>query len=306
MAQQVALMTVEELNEREERIERGFETFIDVGNALREIRDRRGYRTAGYDRFEDYLFERWELTRDRAYQLIAAASVSDLLSSNVENFLHTPPDNESQARALAPLAKTDPDAAREVWQEVQDEHGDKVTASKVREAVKERMPQRTYACPECGENWTTKQAAGECCAEEMTTAFDSPEWTRSQQRRARQAVESLPANQRESAVVIATTDADPETTIKRLERLTKVSVARRSTIINEAGNDLDSAITMLDELNAPVDVERIAAVERAIEFLEPTYQDYPDDPHSPRIRSAATELRRVLNQMTDAANGEHR
>lgn len=304
MAQQLALPTLTEL---EERIERGLETFVDVGLALMEVRDRRLYREAGYPTFEKYCIGKWDFKRHRAYQLIEAAQTVKTLSLEDQNVEHvqqipeSPRINPRQARELAPLAKADPDAAREVWQEVQEQHGDKVTAEKVREAVRERMPQpepeRHYTCPECGDEWTTKQAARECCQDDLYTAFDESEWTNSQRRRARQAVEELPAHQREVAILIATTDADAETTIKRLEQLTKASAARRLAIINEAGNDLDSAIGMIEELVKPVAVERVVAIERAIEFLESTYRDY-DDVHAPQLRALTSELRKLQRQMT--------
>ncbi|WP_062235822.1 hypothetical protein [Aureimonas sp. N4] len=57
------------LAECEKVIEKGLSTFVDVGNALVEIRDDKLYRET-HQRFEDYCRDRWDLGRARAYQLI--------------------------------------------------------------------------------------------------------------------------------------------------------------------------------------------------------------------------------------------
>ena len=119
------------LAELEATVERGLATFVEVGAALLAIRDRRLYREA-HGTFEDYCRERWRFSRPRAYQMIEAAEVMALVSTNVDI---APPTNEAQARELAPLVKADPEAAREAWAEARAEHGDKLTAQKVRRVV---------------------------------------------------------------------------------------------------------------------------------------------------------------------------
>lgn len=52
-------------------IEKGLQTFIEVGNALLEIRDSRLYRQ-DYGTFEDYCRKRWKISRAHAYRLIEA------------------------------------------------------------------------------------------------------------------------------------------------------------------------------------------------------------------------------------------
>jgi hypothetical protein len=79
------------LVELEAVIERGVKTFVEVGEALMEIRDGRLYRET-HSSFESYLRERWNISRPRGYQLIDAAK----LSTTVD----TPPGNEWQAREL--------------------------------------------------------------------------------------------------------------------------------------------------------------------------------------------------------------
>ena len=53
----------------EQALEKGIENFVDAGNALSEIRDKRLYRF-GFDTFEDYCQKRWQLSRSYAYRLI--------------------------------------------------------------------------------------------------------------------------------------------------------------------------------------------------------------------------------------------
>lgn len=89
-------------------IERGLNTFYEVGSALSEIRDSRLYRIK-YATFEDYCQERWSMSRRRGYELIAAAAVVE----NVRNCAHEEPANEAQARELS---KLDEIAQQAVWQ----------------------------------------------------------------------------------------------------------------------------------------------------------------------------------------------
>lgn len=113
------------LAELEQTIERGLATFIEVGQALLEIRDSRLYRES-HGTFEDYCRERWGFSRQRGHQLIEAAEVSTVVDVA----------NEAQARELAPL-KDNPDQMAEAWSEA-NRHG-LPTGAKVREAVARRM-----------------------------------------------------------------------------------------------------------------------------------------------------------------------
>jgi hypothetical protein len=87
--------------ERAERIiVRGLRSFLEVGMALKEIRDQRLYRQQ-YETFEEYCIKRWDFSRPRAYQLCAASEVMADLSTNVHNRLL--PESEAQARPLTRL-----------------------------------------------------------------------------------------------------------------------------------------------------------------------------------------------------------
>jgi len=100
-----------ELKTLEKVIERGMSTFVEVGNALKTIRDSRLYREQ-YKTFDKYVKERWGFNKQRAYQLIESADA-------VENVQHVgqiePPTN---ARQASELAKAPPEKQAEVWKEV--------------------------------------------------------------------------------------------------------------------------------------------------------------------------------------------
>jgi DNA modification methylase len=96
-------MDDEELTRLERVIERGHQTFIEVGEALLSIRERKGYRRVGFPTFEAYLKERWGWSRQRGYQLIRAAGVlSDLRSDGLSTSVVIP--SEHHARVIASLA----------------------------------------------------------------------------------------------------------------------------------------------------------------------------------------------------------
>jgi phage N-6-adenine-methyltransferase len=118
------------LRECESVIEQGLETFRDVGTALLEIRDNRLYRETGYATFAQYCRERWGFSRQRGYQLMSAAQVSNVLdTAGLEA-----PRNARQAAELARL--NDPEEQVEVWRAVVEKFGENVTAQQVREAIR--------------------------------------------------------------------------------------------------------------------------------------------------------------------------
>lgn len=118
------------LSRNEAKIERGLQTFYEVGNALAEIRDDRLYRE-NYATFEEYCQERWGMSRPRAYQFIDAADVRGRLSTIVDKL----PANESQVRPLTQLAPNEQVAA---WQRaVETAPNGKVTAAHVASVVEE-------------------------------------------------------------------------------------------------------------------------------------------------------------------------
>lgn len=151
-AKQVAELSAVEvvrLQALEEVVERGLATFVAVGAALAEIREKRLYR-AQYPEFDDYVRERWGISETRATRLISARAV-------VENLKTMPigigvlPVTEAQARELAHLP---PEEQGPAWQRAVDaatEAGKPVTAKRVREAVRPEVGTKPRAekCPYC-------------------------------------------------------------------------------------------------------------------------------------------------------------
>jgi hypothetical protein len=124
-------VTMARLVELERVIERGQQTFVEVGMALLEIRDSRLYR-ASHGTFEDYCRERWGWTHRHANRVIEASEVAGLVGP-------TGPSVEAQARELAPL-RDQPDAMREVWASVvarAEATDEPVTAPLIRNGVRD-------------------------------------------------------------------------------------------------------------------------------------------------------------------------
>ena len=94
------------LPELERVIERGQQTFIEVGRALLEIRDRRLYRET-HATFEAYCRERWGWGRSNAYELMDAARVAGVLSGTPDT-----PTSVRQARAM--LNRLEPEERKAV------------------------------------------------------------------------------------------------------------------------------------------------------------------------------------------------
>jgi len=122
-----------DLRELEQVIERGQRTFIEVGSALQDIRDEYLYRET-HETFEAYLSARWpEIGKRRAYQLMDAAQVAQKVNPGTQ----TPITNERQAR---PLAKLEPDQAREAWEAATTAYGDNPTGEQVKRATLRYKP----------------------------------------------------------------------------------------------------------------------------------------------------------------------
>jgi ParB family chromosome partitioning protein len=130
---------VASLLELETRIERGLQTFVEVGEALLEIRNRRLYRYQGHATFEDYCRQRWGLSARHARRLMESAEVVGALQNGPIGPEIPPPSSEAQARELAPLARQDPQRAADVWRTLRETRGDAVTAADVRNAVRAEM-----------------------------------------------------------------------------------------------------------------------------------------------------------------------
>lgn len=131
---------VRSLEELEDIIGRGLETFVEVGDALAQVRDGRLY-LAHAETFEAYCSERWGLSRSRSYELIDAAAITNAVSGIPD----TPkPANAGQATALAPL-KDEPEKAAEAMRNAAADSNGKPTAKAITEAVKELVEEKVAA-----------------------------------------------------------------------------------------------------------------------------------------------------------------
>jgi hypothetical protein len=115
----------------EETIKQGLDTFVEVGEALLEIRDSRLYRIE-HSTFENYCREKWGMTHDFARKLIRGSEVVNNLKTNTIVLV---PASESQAR---PLTKLPPEDQPKAWQKaVEIAGGEQPTAKQVSQAVVE-------------------------------------------------------------------------------------------------------------------------------------------------------------------------
>lgn len=110
-------LELSDLMEHEKVIEQGLASFVEVGYALLAIRDGKKYRAKGFETFERYCAERWDLKRQRAYEYIGAAEAvhSIEMSSNGRQKL---PTSERQARPLTRLAE--PEHVAQAWERAQE------------------------------------------------------------------------------------------------------------------------------------------------------------------------------------------
>lgn len=143
MVEEKPLTPVEQsrLKDLEVVIRDNFLAYVAVGNALLEIRENRLYRNADGRTWEGYCRELWDMSHQRADQLIAAKVVADNLTTIVVKEDGAPdwdllPANESQARELARL---EPEEQKKVWrgliEQAQTEDRPKITAKAVKNAV---------------------------------------------------------------------------------------------------------------------------------------------------------------------------
>lgn len=119
-----------DLERCESIIEKGMQTFVEVGQALALIRDKRLYRDT-HKTFAAYVKERWGKSRDWADVTITSSQTAARIADNCRQT----PATESQARALS---KAPPEQQAEVWQEVVEQHGDAITADKVAKVVERK------------------------------------------------------------------------------------------------------------------------------------------------------------------------
>jgi hypothetical protein len=116
---------VSQLASCEAVIERGLQTFSEVGTALLTIRDQRLYR-ATHSTFEEYCRERWMFSKTHANRMIEASEIVGNLAP-----IGAKPTSESQVR---PLAGLEPENQRIIWEQaIEESDGGQPTAAKVDE-----------------------------------------------------------------------------------------------------------------------------------------------------------------------------
>jgi len=98
----------EQINRLESIIESNQRNFHSVGKALKQIRDNHFYRNLGFESFESYVKNRWDIGKSHTYRFIDAAQVIDNLSPIGEIL----PANEAQCRLLIPFESFD---QRKIW-----------------------------------------------------------------------------------------------------------------------------------------------------------------------------------------------
>lgn len=117
----------------EKIIKAGEQTFVEVGAALKEIRDGKLYR-ADCDTFEEYCLEKWGWGRQRGYELIYAAIAVESLPEKCKQKI----TNENQASAIS---KIPPPRRREVLQSIE-KAGEQVTAKTIAQHAAPLPPPR--------------------------------------------------------------------------------------------------------------------------------------------------------------------
>lgn len=105
--------------------------------ALKEIRDSKLYKAAGYETFESYCKEVWQISRQRVHQLIDFVEMTSRLAQDIDV-------SDLHEKCVRPLIGMDDASAAEVIEKARDmasEEGKQaVTASLMKKAAKEMAP----------------------------------------------------------------------------------------------------------------------------------------------------------------------
>lgn len=168
-----AMDRAEQLSRLEGVIQKGVDTFAEVGAALGTIREQKLWKENGYHSFDDYLRRRWDFGRRYANHLIGAAGVMKQLAaigddeSNRRNHGSRNgsggesvalPNSERQVRPLRRLAESD---RRGAWEEAVRRSPDgNPTASTVERVVAERLESRTETAVDAPDESGDSERAG--------------------------------------------------------------------------------------------------------------------------------------------------
>lgn len=139
----LSVLEQKRLAQLEEVVVVNFRSFVQVGQALAEIRDRQLYRERSKT-FELYVKAVFDVARGTAYRYIAAAQVVENVSNWRQKDGHSPlllPVNEAQVR---PLTRLRPEQQVSVWQAaVEQAPRGKITAGYVNKVVKKYLGEVT-------------------------------------------------------------------------------------------------------------------------------------------------------------------
>jgi hypothetical protein len=91
----------------EDIIDRGLQTFLEVGSALKEIKEQKLW-SPEYASFEDYCEGRWNWTMRYANNVVRAARTATILGPPF-------PANEAISREMAKLVEDDPEQGQQAW-----------------------------------------------------------------------------------------------------------------------------------------------------------------------------------------------
>lgn len=123
----------------EDTIRHGWQSFVNVGEALVTIRDKQLFRNR-YERFEDYYRAEWQYQKSQVYRLMEAAKVVRVLSPIGETSSSDLPlpTCEAQVRSLVGLKESE---IKNVWRQVAKKaDGKRITARLVQSHVRAIAP----------------------------------------------------------------------------------------------------------------------------------------------------------------------
>ena len=134
---QIDELTDEEQSDRlhlERKVERAF---YEAGRALKELRNRRLYRST-HKTFDEYCRDRFDYSRRKMDYLIAGSQVVDNLEMRT-NGSQILPTSERQVR---PLTKLEPSQQREVWAEAVKTAGGKIPSGRIVKDIVQRIKEK--------------------------------------------------------------------------------------------------------------------------------------------------------------------
>lgn len=138
------------------------EKACELAGALRVLRDRKGWQALGYESWAACCEGEFGYSKSQANRLIAADKVKD----NVTQICATQaPGRGIPGSHASELARLPEDQQSAVYAEAVAQHGDQLTAAKLREAVEAKLhPEpaepEVVTCPNCGN--TTFDEYGDC------------------------------------------------------------------------------------------------------------------------------------------------